>query len=169
MRGVVSLAAALAIPVTLSNGVAFPYRNLILFITFVVILLTLVVQGLTLPYIIRKTGFFDGIFAEENEQSTKQKIKKELKQHVYHFLKSKYESELKDHAGLEMFLKHWEERTKSSDDSWMNEKTKVIFVEMLNIQREYLSELNKNPKINEEIIRQQLFQIDLEEERLKMI
>ncbi|WP_317126313.1 hypothetical protein [Chryseobacterium sp. 3008163] len=92
-----------------------------------------------------------------------------MKQHMYQFLKSKYENELKDHAGLEMFLKHWEERTKATDDSWMNEKTKVIFVEMLEIQREYLSELNKDPKINEEIIRQQLFQIDLEEERLKMI
>jgi CPA1 family monovalent cation:H+ antiporter len=51
MRGVVSLAAALAIPVTLENGTPFPYRNLILFITFVVILLTLLVQGLTLPYL----------------------------------------------------------------------------------------------------------------------
>jgi len=58
MRGVVSLAAALAIPVTLEGGVAFPYRNLILFITFVVILLTLLVQGLTLPYFIKRTGFF---------------------------------------------------------------------------------------------------------------
>ncbi|WP_332369138.1 Na+/H+ antiporter [Spirosoma telluris] len=45
MRGVVSLAAALSIPVHLSNGVAFPQRNLILFITFIVILSTLVLQG----------------------------------------------------------------------------------------------------------------------------
>jgi CPA1 family monovalent cation:H+ antiporter len=49
MRGVVSLAAALSIPVQLADGTAFPQRNLILFITFVVILSTLVVQGLTLP------------------------------------------------------------------------------------------------------------------------
>ncbi|MFC0183134.1 Na+/H+ antiporter [Pseudarcicella hirudinis] len=54
MRGVVSLAAALSIPVQLANGAAFPQRNLILFITFIVILLTLLVQGLTLPYLIRK-------------------------------------------------------------------------------------------------------------------
>lgn len=40
---------------------------------------------------------------------------------------------------------------------------------MLEVQRQYLSDLNKDPKINEEIIRQQLYQIDLEEERLKMI
>lgn len=169
MRGVVSLAAALAIPVTLSNGDAFPHRNLILFITFVVILLTLLAQGLTLPYIIQRTGFFNAIFDAENEQTTKQKIKKELKEHVYQFLKSKYENDLKDHAGLEIFLRHWEERAKATDDSWMNKETKVIFIEMLEIQRDYLTKLNKNPKINEEIIRQQLYQIDLEEERLKII
>ncbi len=51
MRGVVSLAAALSIPVYLTNGSAFPQRNMILFITFTVILVTLVFQGLTLPKI----------------------------------------------------------------------------------------------------------------------
>jgi len=53
MRGVVSLATALALPLTLENGDAFPQRNLILFVTFVVILVTLVFQGLTLPLLIR--------------------------------------------------------------------------------------------------------------------
>jgi len=53
MRGVVSLAAALAIPHTLSNGAEFPERDLILFFTFCVILVTLVGQGLTLPWLIR--------------------------------------------------------------------------------------------------------------------
>jgi Na+/H+ antiporter len=53
MRGVVSLASALSVPLLLSNGDAFPQRNLILFITFVVILVTLVLQGLTLPLVIR--------------------------------------------------------------------------------------------------------------------
>lgn len=58
MRGVVSLAAALAIPVTLDNGEAFPHRNLILFITFIVILLTLLVQGLTYcPTSLEKQAF----------------------------------------------------------------------------------------------------------------
>lgn len=53
MRGVVSLASALALPLTLENGFAFPQRETILFITFVVIFVTLVVQGLTLPYLVR--------------------------------------------------------------------------------------------------------------------
>jgi CPA1 family monovalent cation:H+ antiporter len=56
VRGVVSLAAALAIPLTLANGQPFPYRDLILFITFGVIILTLVGLGLTLPAVIRALG-----------------------------------------------------------------------------------------------------------------
>jgi len=169
MRGVVSLAAALAIPATMENGQPFPHRNLILFITFVVILLTLLVQGLTLPYIIKRISFFNDIMMEENEALTIQKMKQGLKQHVYEVLKGKYENELQGHAGIERILKQWEERAKASDDSWMNDKTKLIFVELLESQRIYLTELNRDPKIDEEIIRQQLYQIDLEEERLKII
>jgi Na+/H+ antiporter len=169
MRGVVSLAAALAIPITLDNGAMFPQRNLILFITFIVILLTLLVQGLTLPYFVTRTQLFEGVVEEESEASTRQKMKRGLKQHVYEFLKHKYENQLNGHAGMEKFLKQWEERAKATDDSWMNDKTKVIFVEVLEIQRQYLTELNKDPTIDEDIIRQQLYQIDLEEERLKII
>ena len=52
-RGVVSLATALALPLTLHNGTPFPQHNAILFLAFIVILVTLVVQGLTLPLLIR--------------------------------------------------------------------------------------------------------------------
>ena len=169
MRGVVSLAAALAIPITLDDGTAFPHRNLILFITFVVILLTLVVQGLTLPYFIKNIPFFNGVLNEETEAADRLKMKQGLKLHVYQVLKNKYDNELNGDAGMEKFLQQWEERAKATDDNWMNEKTKVIFIELLESQRKYLTELNKDPKINEEIIRQQLYQIDLEEERLRII
>ncbi len=53
MRGVISLATALALPLVMDNGQEFPQRNIILFITFVVILVTLVFQGLTLPILIK--------------------------------------------------------------------------------------------------------------------
>lgn len=56
MRGVVSLASALALPLTLENGYAFPQRDAILLITFIVIFCTLVLQGLTLPFIVRFLG-----------------------------------------------------------------------------------------------------------------
>jgi monovalent cation/hydrogen antiporter len=56
VRGIVSLAAALAIPFATANGEAFPHRDLILFMTFSVILVTLVGQGLALPFVIRALG-----------------------------------------------------------------------------------------------------------------
>jgi CPA1 family monovalent cation:H+ antiporter len=56
MRGIVSLAAALALPVSMPGGEAFPFRDHIVFFTFVVILITLVVQGLTLSPLIRRLG-----------------------------------------------------------------------------------------------------------------
>ncbi len=59
MRGAVSLAAALAVPVETDAGTPFPGRDLILFMTFCVILATLVFQGLTLPAIIRALGVHD--------------------------------------------------------------------------------------------------------------
>lgn len=169
MRGVVSLAAALAIPVSLDNGDAFPQRNLILFITFVTILLTLLVQGLTLPYFITRTRFFDGVFNAAEEETARQKMKRGLKQHIYEFLKNKYETDFKGHAGMEKFIPQWEERAKATDDSWMNKKSKPIFLELLESQWQYLVELNKDPDVDEEIIRQQLYQIDSEEERLKVL
>lgn len=169
MRGVVSLAAALAIPVTLDNGAEFPYRNLILFVTFIAILLTLLIQGLTLPYIIKRYHVFDNPASEEAEALAKQKMKQGLKQIVYEFLKKKYDNEYQGHAAFERVLKQWEERAKATDEDLMTEKTKALFVESLELQRKYLIELNKDPKINEEIIRDQLYQIDLEEERLKII
>lgn len=59
IRGVVSLAAALSLPVLLDNGAQFPDRNLILFLTFAVILVTLVGQGLALPGVITWLGLAD--------------------------------------------------------------------------------------------------------------
>ena len=59
MRGVVSLGAALAVPRFTDAGAPFPGRDLILFVTFAVILATLVGQGLTLPWVIRRSGVGD--------------------------------------------------------------------------------------------------------------
>jgi monovalent cation/hydrogen antiporter len=59
MRGIVSLAAALALPETVAGGAPFPQRDLILFVTFVVILVTLVGEGLALPWLIRRWNVRD--------------------------------------------------------------------------------------------------------------
>ncbi len=67
MRGAVSLAAALAIPLTTKSGAPFDQRGLIIFLTFCVILGTLVVQGLTLPGLIRLLRLEDDGSAERED------------------------------------------------------------------------------------------------------
>jgi monovalent cation/hydrogen antiporter len=70
MRGALSLAAALALPLEADAGASFPGRDLILFLTFSVILATLVGQGLTLPFVIRVLGLEDdGIDAREEAKA----------------------------------------------------------------------------------------------------
>jgi CPA1 family monovalent cation:H+ antiporter len=68
MRGAVSLAAALALPLTTDAGSAFPDRDLILFVTFGVILFTLLGEGLTLPWLIRRLDIHEEDGAEESEE-----------------------------------------------------------------------------------------------------
>ena len=60
MRGAIALAAAVSLPETLRNGGPFPARNIIIFFTYCVILVTLVFQGLTFPFVIRKLGLARG-------------------------------------------------------------------------------------------------------------
>jgi CPA1 family monovalent cation:H+ antiporter len=69
LRGAVSLAAALAVPLTTEAGEPFPGRNLILFLTFAVILGSLVIQGLSLPAVIRALDLEDDSAAEAQEEA----------------------------------------------------------------------------------------------------
>jgi CPA1 family monovalent cation:H+ antiporter len=168
MRGVVSLAAALAIPPIIADGSAFPQRNLILFITFIVILLTLLMQGLTLPYLIRRGRLFE-ITNEIPEEEAKSKLRQVLRQHTYQFLKNKYDNELNGHEGLQILLKHWAAKNESSDNDWLNKTTKPVYLQALESQRQFLVQQNKDISVDEEIIRWHLYQIDLEEEKIRMM
>jgi monovalent cation/hydrogen antiporter len=74
MRGSVSLAAALAIPLTIDAGARFPDRELIVFLTFAVILVTLIGQGLTLAPLIGALGLQDDGIEEHEEQIARQRV-----------------------------------------------------------------------------------------------
>jgi CPA1 family monovalent cation:H+ antiporter len=74
MRGVVSLAAAVSLPEVLENGKPFPARDMIIFLTFCVIFVTLVLQGLTLPALIRRLGLSRKDEKNPEEQSARRKI-----------------------------------------------------------------------------------------------
>lgn len=67
LRGGVSLAAALAVPLTIAGGAHFPERNLIIFLTFSVILVTLVGGGLTLPFVIRALRVTESVDEEDED------------------------------------------------------------------------------------------------------
>ena len=74
MRGGDSLAAALAIPLLIHSGAPFPDRGLIVFLTFCVILVTLVGQGLTLPLVIRLLGLHDQGELEREEAAARRRV-----------------------------------------------------------------------------------------------
>ncbi len=71
MRGVIALAAALSLPTTLDDGSPFPKRSYIIFLTFSVILVTLVLQGLTLPWLIHSLGLAGASNLEDQENEAR--------------------------------------------------------------------------------------------------
>ncbi len=71
MRGAVSLAAALAIPTTIDTGGPFPQRDLIIFLTYAVIVATLILQGTTLPLVIKVLGVEDDGSVEQQESKAR--------------------------------------------------------------------------------------------------
>lgn len=166
MRGVVSLAAALSIPVQLSDGTAFPQRNLILFITFVVILLTLLIQGLTLPYLIRKIQIPDPD-RSLSEEEAHYAIRKQLAEHALSYLKNHYSQQLSHQPVLQQLVLKWENNKTITDNDLMAEECKQIYLDILAQQRQWLIQKNKDEKtLDEEIIRKHLKYLDMEEEKL---
>ena len=74
MRGVISLAAALALPNQVASGLPFPDRDLIIFLTFCVILATLVGQGLLFPAVIRAVNIEDDTRDQDEELNARLEI-----------------------------------------------------------------------------------------------
>ena len=169
MRGVVSLAAALSIPVYLNNGNGFPQRNLILFITFIVILLTLLIQGLTLPYFIKK-------ILTDNDDDTLSRtevynnVRQELAEFATVYLKTNYSDQVENNPSLQHLILKWEQHSNGIDDESIEEDLKVIYLDLLNQQRQWL--INKNREdlsLDESIIRRQMHYLDIEEEKLRYL
>jgi CPA1 family monovalent cation:H+ antiporter len=167
MRGVVSLAAALSIPVHLDGGVAFPHRNLILFITFIVIITTLLLQGLTLPYLIKRVRLpaWNDYLPEEEAVHV---IKKGLAQCTLAHIDTNFSDHLSSDIHLQQISVKWKAVSGNTSEAAMRRESKNIHLNILELQRQWLLSKNKtDDKIDEEIIRKFLHQIDLEEEKIK--
>lgn len=169
MRGVVSLAAALSIPVQMSDGTAFPERNLILFITFIVILTTLLLQGLTLPYFIRKIRFpvYDDYLPEAAADT---ELKRGMARAALQYMNERYAEQIDQHPVLQQLAIKWESRSDEDTDPAMSPESKAIYLDVLDKQRKWL--LNKNGSthhFDEDSIRKYLHLVDIEEEKLKLL
>jgi Na+/H+ antiporter, bacterial form len=176
MRGVVSLASALAIPLVMNDGTPFPQRNLILFITFVVILITLVFQGLTLPFFLKllKVEEVDDVVPpEEQINAIRLKLAKNAVQH----LKEHYPEQLQNNRTVQRILEQYElnivlsEGTKTEkiniDKQHADHKLYVkIMQEIIHLKRQGLDEAEEEKKYDHEVIRDLEYNLDLEEARL---
>jgi Na+/H+ antiporter len=176
MRGVVSLASALSIPLLLADGSAFPHRNLILFITFVVILVTLVFQGLTLPLVIKWINMKHiEDFPPEAEQEAAIKVR--LIQAGLKRLEEKYSFEMSDNE-LVGFLKSQlehdvdisQQRLESLEcDAMLKEEIELyhaILLDIYTIQRNELHTLRREKNFSDDEIRRQENQLDFDEAKI---
>jgi len=169
MRGVVSLAAALSIPIHLADGTPYPQRNLILFITFIVILSTLLIQGLTLPYLIKKIQLpdFDNKISEEETDIL---IRKRLYEQGLSLLNTRYKKALDEHSFLQYLASKWDDHGAEEDNQLMNAEVRAVYRDILDHQRRWLLETNHNEdKLDEDIVRKHLVYLDLEETKLQML
>lgn len=176
MRGVVSLAAALSIPITLNSGVAFPNRDLILFITFTVILVTLVLQGLTLPMVVKLVNMPDPDLVFPMEQQ-RQLVRKKLAHLSLTILDTEYKEHTKHNgmvkalklrytADMEL-LKDWEKDDNEARATEFYKDYREIMARLLKEQRALLQTLNKKESISDTLIKHQMELLDLEEEKLR--
>ncbi len=175
MRGVVSLAAALSVPVLLANGESFPFRNLILTITFVVILVTLVLQGLTLPWLIRKLNPTDR-FSPLSDLDQEKLIQKKMAHYSMQYLEQHYgEAKMtnehlhilatKLQAELNFFNREPGENDDAAGD--MLADYQRIYLEVLEEQRRLLEKINTHAEFDEDLIRKYLSLVDLEEFKMR--
>jgi len=172
MRGVVSLAAALALPISARNGAPFPGRDLILFLTFVVILVTLVLQGLTLPAIIRWLQIEpdDSAAIEEREARLKANHaalarldelaeSENIAPDILHRLRVEYEDRIRQLEACEPGG-DGKAHLFSSDYERFAHDT-------LRVERKIIIQLRNEGTINDEVLRRIQRDIDLAETRLQ--
>ena len=174
MRGAVSLAVALALPLTTDAGDGFPQRDLIVFLTFAVIFFTLVVQGLSLPPLIRRLGVSDGgVDADEEIRARLVATKAAIEQ-----IDALAGEEWTRDETIERMRALYEYRKrrfaaragKIEDDGY--EDRSLAYQQMLQLvlgaQREALLQMRSDGKLSNEVMNRILREFDLEESRLEI-
>jgi CPA1 family monovalent cation:H+ antiporter len=173
MRGVVSLAAAIALPQTLAHGEPFRQRNMIIFLAFSVILVTLVLQGLTLPPLIKALGVAGGGTQTQEESEARREI---LQAALDHLEKSRGND---DSATLEVYddlAQHYRRRMETLNEDGAQEQNSggagfykrfnELSRELLRVERQTAVRLRNHRRIGDELLRDIEHELDLSEARL---
>jgi NhaP-type Na+/H+ or K+/H+ antiporter len=169
VRGVVSLAAALAIPYALANGAPFPHRELIQYVTFGVIVITLVGQGLMLPSVVRWLGL-----THRGREERKHEIKKELaaRQAALKQVKKRLEELIKKCDLPAEAIAHLRTRNESrvqilptnlTEGLDHMRQTARIKTALIEAERDFIYQLLRDGKITDEARRRIEYELDLEE------
>jgi monovalent cation/hydrogen antiporter len=167
LRGAVSLAAALAIP-TLAHGIAFPNRDLIIFLTFTVIAVTLVGGGLTLPTLIRWLNI--GASSEEEERDLQRALAGASKAAIQRIaaLEEAHELDSEYAKVLRHRYEHMQQRSRLPADAALRERDQrraSAEREVINAARQALVALRENGEIDNVVLRRVLLGLDLAEAR----
>ena len=169
MRGVIALAAALALPQMLSDGRPFPQRNLIIFLTFCVIVVTLVGQGLSLPVVIRALGLA-GNEGANCELAEAQRIV--LEAALRHIEEGRTRDDPRWAGLYDDLAQHYRERLEALADSpdgngpEGHRKYVDLLREVMQVERETAIRLRNEGRISDEVLRLIEHDLDLREARM---
>lgn len=169
VRGVVSLAAALAIPLAIASGAPFPYRDLILFIVFGVIIITLVAQGVMLPKVIGWLGLLnDGVSERRHEREAELAIRGEAIQAAFQHLEKLAAERQLDPAAVKFLHSRHEHRLRQlpadlDDGLALMQVNNDVRLELIAAEREFLHQMLREGKITDESRRRLERDLDLEE------
>jgi monovalent cation/hydrogen antiporter len=171
IRGVVSLAVALALPLTLPNGEGFPHRDLILFASFGVIFVTLVGIGLTLPFVVKLLGLAQhGILEERHEREAEIVARREILQSARQSLEDITTGRDLPESLLKFLQARQETRIRAIPDPPTEQgkhtpttKGAPIVRELISAERRFLHGLLRDGKITDETRRRIERDLDLEE------
>ncbi len=172
MRGAVSLAAALALPLSTDAGTSFPDRNLIIFLTFGVIFATLVLQGLTLAPLIRVLDLEEDGLAEKEEAKARIHAAEAALERLDELIEEDWvrEDTAERLRGLYGFRQErFRSRFDPDGDGSLEDRSLAyqrLRRELLDAERDAVQELRRQGRIGDDVMRRVVRDLDLEDQRL---
>lgn len=180
MRGVVSLAMAFSIPFYIRDGVEFPYRNLILFITFVVIIVTLVLQGLLISPLIKFLKI-ENLAHDKRMKLEEQLLGIKLAEASLSYIDTNFQNDLAKSEPFRIVHNRYQHIVNTSkrkvidkkqghteDEDQFVPRYQQMLLELIEVRRKELVSLRLRGEFDEELLKEKEFELDLEEARLRV-